>query len=330
MSSEPQPGIYRKVATRVWQDAKFRALTPLAPSGAALWLYLLTGEVTTQLPGLVRAGEAALAEALGWPLEELRRCWAEIEAQSMATADWPARLVWIPNAIRYNQPQSPNVVRSWGRPWAEIPECTLKDAARRVLAQQMAERGGAFLAAFKEACPPASRKPSGKASRKPSGKPFGKPSPNQDQEQEQEQEQEETFGAELPPAGGTAAPAPQPASPVVVTIPCVGNGPKTYDVTEELVSKWKPVFPGVDVRGEVLRAAAWADANPARRKTARGCPAFLTRWLAKAQDSGRGNGSLAPARYERVLTRDGGVRLEPVGRGFLEPAAMKIIRKEDL
>ncbi|KKK57628.1 hypothetical protein LCGC14_3052570, partial [marine sediment metagenome] len=34
--------IYRRVSIRMWGDSKFRALGPIAPSAAGLWVYLLT------------------------------------------------------------------------------------------------------------------------------------------------------------------------------------------------------------------------------------------------------------------------------------------------
>ena len=38
-------------------------------------------------------------------------------------------------------------------------------------------------------------------------------------------------------------------------------------------------FPGADVRGQILASIAWLEANPKKRKTAKGMPRFLTSWL---------------------------------------------------
>lgn len=191
---------YRKIDVRVWVDDKFRALSPLPPSGQALWLYLLTNPETVNIPGLYRAGEATLAEGLGWPLADFRRAFAEVARKKMAKADWMSRVVWIPNAIRYDRPQSANAVKSWGKSWSEIPECPLKREAYGILkhfieTMQPAKgvsTNAAFIDAFHEAIPgfpPRVRKPSGKPNRKPSRKAHGKPSRTQEQEQEQEQEE---------------------------------------------------------------------------------------------------------------------------------------------
>lgn len=46
--------------------------------------------------------------------------------------------------------------------------------------------------------------------------------------------------------------------------------------------RWKKAFPATNVEAEVLRAAAWVMANPAKRKAE--YLRFLTSWLSRAQD----------------------------------------------
>jgi hypothetical protein len=87
--------------------------------------------------------------------------------------------------------------------------------------------------------------------------------------------------------------APEPDSPVVLELPCVGKGPKAFAVTERHVAEWREAFPGVDVTEQIRRARVWLDANPTKRKTQRGAPAFLVRWLSNAQDGGRASSSPA-------------------------------------
>jgi hypothetical protein len=136
---------YRKVLTRMHGDEKYRELSKPKPNGQTLWQYLITGPHTTAVPGLFTAGEAGMAEALEWPLAGFRRAWKEIESREMAHADWRARVVWLPNAVRHNVPESPNVVRSWRTTLDEIPECTLKTRALIDLAAFLEGYGPAFL-----------------------------------------------------------------------------------------------------------------------------------------------------------------------------------------
>lgn len=167
---------------RTWGDEKFRALSPIQPSGQALWLFLITGPHTGPIPGLFRAGRAAMSEELDWEVEAFDKAFAEVFAQGMVKADFKARVMWVPNAIKHNKPESPNVVRSWAAEFDLIPECVLKLEAFNALKGSIHALGEAYAKAFDETL--------GKASAKPFGKPSAKTMPNQEQEQEQEQKQE--------------------------------------------------------------------------------------------------------------------------------------------
>lgn len=166
----------------MWGDEKFCKLSPIPPCGQGLWVYLLTGPHTGPIPGIFRIGRAAMAEELNWDLEAFDEAFGEAFRQGIVKADWKAKVVWIPNAIDCNLPESPNVVTSWGSEWELIPECDLKREAYERMKASIHGRGEAFGKAFD------------KAFSKPSVKPLGNPSPkaiaNQEQEQEQEQEKE--------------------------------------------------------------------------------------------------------------------------------------------
>lgn len=197
---------YSKIYRKIWLDAKFRALSD---DGKMLFLFLLTCPDSGTMPGLLRMGKAGLAESLDWSQDRLAKALPEVFPKALpkafakgfpeafrgalAVADWEARLVYLPNALRYNLPQSPNVVRSWSDQWDALPECELKDVAYEAYFEAMKALGEAFAKAFREAL----------------AKPFGKPSPkplaNQEQEQEQEQEQDLLPSSDEPggqPAGG--------------------------------------------------------------------------------------------------------------------------------
>jgi hypothetical protein len=119
----------RYIDQKMWGDAKFLALSKPAPNAQTLWIYLLIGPYTTSLPGLIRIGEAALAESLGWPIKALRDCVDELLRLGMIRVDWKSRLIWLPNAPGYNRPANPNVVKGWKSHWDLIPECELKTQA---------------------------------------------------------------------------------------------------------------------------------------------------------------------------------------------------------
>jgi hypothetical protein len=90
----------------------------------------------------------------------------------MVRHDEQAALIWLPNFLKYNAPENPNVVRSWQASLALLPECRLKDAlvhACRCLVERLPK-------GFAEGLP----------------KPFRKGMANQEQEPDPEPEQEQT------------------------------------------------------------------------------------------------------------------------------------------
>lgn len=190
------PGLYRKIEVRMWGDEKFCRLSAIPPCGQGLWFYLLTGPHTGPIPGLFKAGRAGMAEELGWTLEAFDEAFAEVFAQGMVKADFKARLVWLPNAVKINSPASPNVVTSWRSHFDLLPECSLKEEALEGLRASVFKVGEAYGKAFD------------KAFGKPSTNPLPKPCPNQEQDKEQEKKEKEDVAP--PPVGGVAAPAPTP------------------------------------------------------------------------------------------------------------------------
>ena len=292
---------YRKVEVKLYGDEKFRRLSPIPPCGQGLWLYLITGPHTTSLPGLFRAGRAALAEELGWSLEAFDKTFAEVSEQGMAKADWDNRVVWLPNAIKHNAPASPNVVIHWRGELEFIPECDLKLEAVQKIYESLSDLNPSFSEAFGLDNVPTGSPP--KPSRKPSVKASPHPLPIQEQKQKQEQGQEpntETLAlSELPP------PVP------FISLPL--NDGSSFYISKERVCEWQTLYPAVDVEQELRNCKGWADANPTRRKTRRGILASVNRWLAKSQDdnartrNGGKNGTIGenrsrqPQRFQRQL-----------------------------
>lgn len=178
----PDEGRYSKVSRRMWGDARFQALSKAKPNAQSLWQRLLTGPELGCIPGLYPARIGGLADALGWPLKATKACWDEIATQKMAEADWTAGLVWVPNAIAHNEPQSPNTVIGWRLALRELPECELKVRALSRLRDFLHAKGEAWVKAFDEAID----KPSPKAQAMPSAEPSDIPCCNQEQEQDSE------------------------------------------------------------------------------------------------------------------------------------------------
>ena len=133
-----------------------------------------------------------MAEELGWEQEAFDKAFQEAFQLGMVKADFKARFVWLPNAIKHNKPESPNVVKSWGREFDLLPECQLKQEAFEELKAFIFGLGEAYAKAFREVFDDYLRKSLAKAM------------PNQEQEQEQEYNslskgQSENFPHESPP-----------------------------------------------------------------------------------------------------------------------------------
>lgn len=92
-------------------------------------------------------------------------------------------------------------------------------------------------------------------------------------------------GSAEPSSGGSAPPVPE-----VVIFPCTGGSGRA-GITQDQVDGWTRDFPGVNVPQQLRNMRAWLEANPTKRKTVRGIPAFVVRWLTKEQDQPRTNGT---------------------------------------
>lgn len=171
---------YRRVEVATWTDGDFLSWTSPQPSGQFLWMYLLTGRRTVQIPGVVIAREAVIADDLGWTIEGFREAFAEVSRNGRVKADWKAGVVLLRRALidadgnprPTNTPQSPNVLRSWSKCWRDIPDCDLKIELYDELKAFSEALGEGYGKAFREAWP----------------LPSTHPSRNQDQEKEKKQE----------------------------------------------------------------------------------------------------------------------------------------------
>jgi len=77
------------------------------------------------------------------------------------------------------------------------------------------------------------------------------------------------------------------SEPLVMAFTVVGTGPKSWSLTQDRLDAWTDAYPGVDVYAECKKARAWLDANPTKRKTAKGMAKFLNGWMARSVDSGK-------------------------------------------
>ncbi|EPJ6120413.1 hypothetical protein PJ593_002259 [Klebsiella aerogenes] len=150
---------YRKVKITMWDDPKFRALSPLPPSGQSLFIYLLTSPFTGIIPGLFKAGRAAMAEELNWDVEDFDLALDEALSLGLVKADLQARVFWLPNAAKHNPPASVNVIKSWANAFNYLPESPLKWEAWEALKAACYGVSKAMGEAFEKVMPMPKYKP---------------------------------------------------------------------------------------------------------------------------------------------------------------------------
>lgn len=114
---------YRKIDTRILLDKKFNALS----SDARLALFHLLVHLNLTSLGAMRASIPGLADELNWEVEQFERALLELCQNDMVRYDKTARFLWLPNFLKYNAPESPNVVKSWETALSYLPECALRD-----------------------------------------------------------------------------------------------------------------------------------------------------------------------------------------------------------
>ncbi len=124
------------------------------------------------------------------------------------------------------------------------------------------------------------------------------------------------------PLSASDSEQPSEDGTAIMVFPCVGRGPTEWRLTDAKVEEYRQSFPAVDVLGECRKARQWCIDNASKRKTARGLPAFLSRWLTRVQDSGAsGNGPRIQQRTTaKPLTAEQmkNFKYNPIDGGVLE------------
>lgn len=106
---------------------------------------------------------------------------------------------------------------------------------------------------------------------------------NSDVEIEKEKELEKELKIEKDICAEVETSTPQ----TFISLPLV-TGSGAFEVTFDYMNSLRELYPAVDVEQEIRKMVGWLDSNPNRRKTKRGIKKFITNWLAREQDRGRG------------------------------------------
>lgn len=163
---------YRKIDTRIWNDGKF---SKLSERGKLVFLFVLTHPHMTSL-GAMRHTVPGMAAEFDIDPKAFGEAFGEGVSKGIVEVDPQASFVGVPNFLKYNKPESPNVVKAWEGAFDLIPECELKRQLVHRLRTYVQGYGEAFAKAFGEA--------------------LSKAMPNQEQEPEQEPDNPHTPSTE--------------------------------------------------------------------------------------------------------------------------------------
>ena len=62
------------------------------------------------------------------------------------------------------------------------------------------------------------------------------------------------------------------------------NDGNLFQITKDQAARWQELYPAVNVATELSKIIGWLEANPNKRKTARGMLKFVNSWLSREQD----------------------------------------------
>jgi len=116
-------GRWRRVYSNEWHASSFQSLSD---AERVVYFYCRTGPQSTSI-GAYRVSAALAAEDVG----NLTAVDFDVRLSAVCEAfrwrlDPPTRVLWMPNWVHENPPQSPNVLVSWRKLLRNLPDCDLK------------------------------------------------------------------------------------------------------------------------------------------------------------------------------------------------------------
>lgn len=138
-------GRYKKVYALDWLQARFQGLND---GERVTYLYLRTGPQTTSV-GCFRVSDAVAVEELAnVTLAEFQQRLLIVCSTFEWRYDATTRVLFIPEHLQQNPPQSPNVVTSWRKLLVNVPDCQVKADAIDAIHEQLKDLPEVFRKAF--------------------------------------------------------------------------------------------------------------------------------------------------------------------------------------
>lgn len=150
--SDDLVGRYRRVYVRIWDDPKFRNLSP---TEQRLALYLLSGPQTNRI-GLFKFSIPRAADDLNLGIETLRKAFWNVCTTFNWMFDADARVIYIPSWWRWNSSVNTNILLGNLKDLSEIPSCALVDAFSRNITYLSPKVHESFIEALRQRLPQSS------------------------------------------------------------------------------------------------------------------------------------------------------------------------------
>lgn len=157
---------YRKVSIQIWNDDKFRAFHD---DQKLLFFFLLTHPYQTSVGGM-RGTKLGIGSELGWKAERVSKGFHGPIREGMVWVDETASCIILPNFVKHNEPENPNVVKGWSGALDLIPDCGIKLKLIQRLTDYISTREEPLRKAFETVS-----KGFGKSSRTPEPEPEPEP-----------------------------------------------------------------------------------------------------------------------------------------------------------
>jgi len=141
---------YRRVSTAFWLDEKVRNV--FDDDGRLGFLRLLTSPNMTSV-GAMRATIASEAAEIGWSARRFQRAIRPAIDAGMLEINTRVGYIGLPNFLKHNPPESPNVAKAWATALASLPECAERETLIGRCWRELGKRkdAEAYRKAFSEA-----------------------------------------------------------------------------------------------------------------------------------------------------------------------------------
>jgi len=96
-----------------------------------------------------------------------------------------------------------------------------------------------------------------------------------------------------------------------------------WEPKQEDIIAWERAYPAVNVYQEMMAMESWLDANPTKRKTARGIKSFVVRWLSKSQD----RGGSSPLSKKKNRLRDKTPEMQLADISWVDPEDREMMKE---